>query len=130
LGLETFVGKTVGPYEFEADGARIEAFEKAVGAQESQTGAPPTFLTVCRQGEFDLLTQMEISLSQVLHGEQEYVSLEALLPGDRLSYTTRLGQATVKKIGAFLIFETAVTALRASAIIEVGTARTTIMVRG
>ena len=130
MDLESFIGKMVGPFEFEAQGTRIEAFCEAVGSRATPVGAPPTFLTVCRQGEFELLTQMGIALSQVLHGEQEYVTPEAVLPGDCLSYSTRLGQAIEKKIGTFLVFETEVKTQRSEKMIIVGTARTTIVVRG
>jgi hypothetical protein len=132
-----WVGRAAGPYEEDVSLERIQAFCRAAGARETRI-APPTFLTVCRRGEYDILTELGIELKQVLHGEQEYKLEQDILPGDRLSYTTRLAQAVNKQragAGALrvLIFETEVqTRVQGTDSVwkRVGVARTTVLVRG
>lgn len=103
-----FIGQTAGPYAELASEDRIAAFQKAIGT--SDPGVPPTFLTVFRRGEFELLERMGVSLAQVLHAEQEYEFFSELRSGDFLDFTTQLANAALKKGASgslkFLTFET------------------------
>lgn len=87
----------------------MKAFAQAVGAREREE-APPTFITVGRKGEFELLQRFGIPLSRVLHGEQEYQYLKPIRPGDSVEYVTRLANVLEKRgsnaFMQFLIFET------------------------
>ncbi len=128
MDLKNFVGKKIGPYTDQASPDRVAAFIAAVGAKD-RGEAPPTFMTVCRRGEFELLEQMGIPLSRVLHGEQEYLYEGRILSGDTLSYESWLAQAFEKKGSTplqFLVFETHVSVAGK----RVGTSKTTIIVRG
>lgn len=124
LSLKSKVGTKVGPYEDSASVERLAAFAQAVGAKSRQYGLP-TFLTVCRKGEFELLQKLNIPLSRVLHGEQEYVFENQIQPGSNLIYETTLATVLEKKGTTpmqFMVFETVVKG--------VGTSRSTIILRG
>lgn len=111
---------------------RLQAFCAAVGAKY-RGFAPPTFLTVCREGEFDLLADMGIRLAQAIHADQEYTYEEPILPGDVLKFESTLAKVLEKRgsSGAmkFLVFETQLTAVRSGRSLPAGSAKSTIMVR-
>lgn len=83
-------------------------FARAIG---SQSGNPlPVILTAFRHGEFELLDQIKIPLSRVLHGEQEYKITRTLLLADELAYQTEFTRyfsrsGSTEKL-TFMIFET------------------------
>ena len=128
MASESRIGTSVGPYEEDVSASRIRAFSLAVGARDSEQ-APPTFLTIFRQGEFALLNNLGISLSSILHGEQEFFHLTPIFAGDRLRYSTRLAEMVDKKSMRLITFETQVHALRGTETVSVGTSRTVIVVR-
>jgi hypothetical protein len=135
INLKDQVGRKVGPYEESADPERIDRFRRAVGAAPG-SAAPPTFLTICRKGEFALFEKFGFKLSNVLHAEQLYAYGEPILAGDRLVYETWLANALEKSGSSgkmrFLTFETEVMVFRKGApgFLRAGGARTTIVVRG
>lgn len=129
------VGSEAGPYEEHLSVERMAEFARSVSA--AMPGIPPTWLTLCRKGEFELLTRAGFRLDQVLHGEQEYRYLEGYAAfEDALSskskdelcvgYRTRLAEVTSKAGGGllFLVFETEVSVLA-----PIAMARTTIVIR-
>ncbi len=109
MDLKSAIGKKAGPYRDEVTEEKIATFRGAIGASMGKE-APPTYLTRCRHGEFDLFTELGISLSSVLHAEQEYRYEHPIVAGDVLEFETELSQAFEKKGSAgtltFLIFET------------------------
>src|SRR5437762_3367019 len=115
-----------GPYRETLTAERIRGFAKSVCAQ-TRAVVPPTLLTICRRGEFELFGKLGFKLSQVLHAEQEYVYEKAIpANGDlNLSYETTLAQAFEKKGASgsmkFFVFETRVE--------NIGTTRTTVIVK-
>lgn len=124
-------GAVSNSYKEKISDERIREFCGAVGADVAST-APPTFLTVFRAGEFELLERMGIALASVLHGEQTYLYNSDLRAGDEVSFKTTLTSVHEKK-GArgqmtFLSFETLIEAAGARTR-RVGTSRTTIIVR-
>ena len=108
---------------------RLKIFASAIGA--SSILDLPTFLTVFREGEFEVVDRMGIALSQVLHGEQEYVLKSAIKPGDEISYFTTLMSVHEKKGKAatlhFLVLETDFIETKSDR--DIGTSRTTFVVR-
>ena len=97
MDLKSFVGTNVGPYEEEASAEKLRRFATAIGATP-RSEAVPTYLTVCRKGEFDLLQKMGVPLTQILHGEQQYEFLAPIHPGDHLTYTTAVIHCIEKKM--------------------------------
>jgi hypothetical protein len=131
LDLKSRVGETAGPFQETAEAARVSLFAKAVSAREiPEINVPPTYPTVCRKGEFELLRRFNIELAHVLHGEQEYAYTAPIRVGDIMSYDTTLVQANRKQGTAgslqFLVFETRIRVGEEVAVI----ARSTIVVRG
>jgi hypothetical protein len=110
----------------------LRAFCDAVGSKY-RGEAPPTFPTVLREGEFDLLDQMGIQLAQALHADQEYTYEDRILPGDVLSFESTVTKAFEKKgtrgTTKFLVFETPFIASRSGRSVSVGCAKSTIIVR-
>jgi hypothetical protein len=133
LSLKTEVGKVAGPFREAVSRERIELFCQAAGACHEGV-APPTFFTVFRKGEFDLLQSLGLSLAQVLHADQEYEYEAPVLAGDFVHFQTTLTHVLEKQRAdsfmQFLTFETELKAERASEIVIVGKAKSTIVVRG
>lgn len=110
---------------------RIDSFCAAVGAKDTRI-APPTFMTICRESEFELFEKLEIPLSSILHAEQLYTYGEPIRAGAELEYQTELSTVLEKSGGsgkmAFLTFDTRVL-IKTQANAEAGTSRTTVVVR-
>ncbi|MGZ3689222.1 MAG: FAS1-like dehydratase domain-containing protein [Bdellovibrionota bacterium] len=122
------VGKKVGPYRETITPQRIDAFRAAVGAG-AYSAVPPTYLTIFRRGEFDLMKELRVQLSSVLHADQDYLYEHELGAGDAISYETTLANVIDKNGPSgsmqFVTFETVVT--KAGARAAVG--RTTIVIK-
>ena len=110
MDFKSWVGKKAGPYAFEFEASRVTSFAKSIGysLSEPPTEVPPTFLTVCREAESELFTEMGIDLAQVLHGEQTYSFKRSICVGEILAYTTQLIHCLEKRknVMILLIFET------------------------
>lgn len=74
----------------------IDRFCRAVNAEANRV-APATFLTLFRKGEFELFKDLGITLSSVLHTDQEYSFDADVVAGDVLAYTTKLVSVLEKK---------------------------------
>lgn len=107
--FKALVGQKLGPCEDRIDADRVHRFRLAVGDSGVQE-VPPTYLTVFRQLEVELFEVFGISITKVLHTEQEYTLFRPLKPGMEILYETLLANALQKKgknIGvSFLVFET------------------------
>lgn len=91
---------------------------------------PPTFLTRYRIGEFELFSRLGIELASVLHAEQAYGYAEPIVAGDTLHYETSFTQLVEKRELSFLTFETRFESERGGKRVPIGTAKTTIVVKG
>ncbi len=89
MDLKSRVGQKAGPYHEEVTLDWLRSFAQAVRGR-FRSRAPSTFMTICRRGEFQLLNEMGIPLTSVLHGEQEYRYETVILPGDTIRYDTEL----------------------------------------
>lgn len=80
-------GKEYPPVPFEIDGARVAAFARAIGADESE-GVPPTFAAVYSLGATapQLFSDPEaaIDFAKLLHAEQEFAWERQPAVGERL----------------------------------------------
>jgi acyl dehydratase len=92
---------------------RDEAAARAVGY--SATPAPPTYLFCLElmdaERPFEFLTELNIDLARVLHGEQRFSYHAPVVVGDTLTFQSRVTDVTDKKGGAMtmVVVETAVT---------------------
>jgi len=131
LHLKPHVGKKTGPYKEKLSDQRVAEFAKSVGAASGTV--PPTLLTICRKGEFDLFQELKIPLSRVLHGEQEYSYETEIQPTDTLVYETTLAQAMEKQGSKtsmqIVILETRVQVERAGKLAPAALSKTTIVLR-
>ena len=64
---------------------------------------PPTFLTIFRKGEFELLLKLEIPVKKVLHGEQSYRFYKDLKTNTNYKGTTTVLQNIEKKSKSILM---------------------------
>ena len=110
--IKSFLHHRSNVHKFEVTEGRLRAFCQSVGA-EYRESAPPTFMTVFRDGEFELFDRMGIQLKTVLHADQEYRYENLILPGDQLEFQAVMTKAFEKKsskgsVMRFLTFETEV----------------------
>lgn len=110
----------------------LALFCKATKIRET-VEVPPTYYTTFRLGEFELFQKFEISLSSILHAEQEYTYERPLHAGDRVQYITRLEHVLEKKTPHaamhFLSLVTEVRLERESHTLPCGTSKTTIVIK-
>jgi N-terminal half of MaoC dehydratase len=112
---------------------RIRQFCEVIGTP--YTGiAPPTFHTIFRDGEFHILANLGLSLSRLLHADQEYYYKGKISPGDQIEYDTTLTKAIEKKgengSTYFLVYETEVRRVLDGVAPEIlATSKTTIISR-
>ena len=130
LPLKSKIGTRSHHYEEEVTEKRIVDFCKAVGMSDTSK-APPTFLTVFRKGEFDLLQMLHLKLSNALHAEQEYDYEDSIRAGDRVRFETVVAQVVEKQSSTgrlqFLVLETEFEALHNGVSRRVGKAKSTIV---
>ena len=107
---------------------KIKKFCIAVGASDDSV-APPTYFTVCRHGEFELFQVLGISLSSVLHADQEYTYESEVRAGEVISFQTTLVSVMEKRGGAlrFLTLETRFVSNRDQR--QLGTAKSVVVIR-
>ena len=106
----------------------IEQFSTAVQAGVSSE-VPGTFLTLFRQGEFELFQRLGVPLSKILHAEQEYIYLVPLQAEMEFEYETTLAQVLEKRgASGAMSFLTLETEFR-SGVQKIATGRTTVVVR-
>lgn len=102
---ESIIGKAGKPYEVVIEADRIKAFAKALQDTnplftDDSSGktlyAPPTFPTTFGFA-FDLLSELNIDLLRLLHGEQEYEYFKPIKAGDTLVCTSRIADVSEKE---------------------------------
>lgn len=116
---QSHIGKVFDPFEVEVEKGAIIKFADAVGDQnplysdrKGDLEAPPTFGTTFRpaEGFFQTFTDLDIDLTKVLHGEEEYEYLKPIKPGDTLVCQTKVANVFEKsgKSGGmdFVVLET------------------------
>lgn len=111
MDLKSLIGQKLGPYPEKADPKRIQDFQKTVcSTVHGDWEVPPTFMTVCRQGEFDWVDRLGFEISEVLHGEQEYEYVHPVRLGEEVVYETTLTNLMEKRsskgVMIFLIMAT------------------------
>ncbi|MBI2711760.1 MAG: MaoC family dehydratase N-terminal domain-containing protein [Bdellovibrio sp.] len=74
---------------------RIADFCAAIGLPVSKE-APPTFMTVFRGGEFELLQKLGLQLSKALHADQHYEYYGPICVGDSIQFETQVSQVLEK----------------------------------
>lgn len=129
---KAMVGRKSSVHRYDATEESLRRFCQAIGGRY-RGEAPPTFMTIFRVGEFEILKQMSIPLQSVLHADQEYRYEAPILAGDPIEYQTVLTRA-FEKTGSsgsmrFFVFDTEVRALRAEGPVVVGGSKTTLIVR-
>lgn len=131
--FKSYIGETSGVQRLPIAPERIEAFCGAIHAK-NRGEAPPTFLTIARDGEFGMLKKLGVPLQNLLHVDQEYTYEGSLYAGDELIYETSLAQVLEKKSAngsmTFFIFETQFRARRDQHERKVGVAKTNLLARG
>ena len=129
MDIKKFSGERSSLKTFVVTEERLKQFATSIGASSIQD--LPTFLTIFRDGELEVVERMGISLSQVLHGEQEYTLKSAILPGDEISYFTTLMSVHEKKGKSstlhVLTLETDYVETKSDR--DIGTAKTTFVIR-
>ena len=129
MDIKKFSGERSSLKTFVVTEERLKEFAASIGALSIQD--LPTFLTVLRDGEFEVVERMGISLSQILHGEQEYTLNSAVQPGDEISYFTTLMNVHEKKGKSstlhVLLLETDFVETKSDR--DVGTSKTTFVIR-
>ena len=132
LSLKSEIGRSAGPFYETVTSEQIVAFAKAVGLPETQI-APPTFMTVFRRGEFELLRLIGVDLSHILHAEQEYEYIQDLSAGDQIRIESKLSHVAEKQTSSvdmkFLTFETSIHIEGNSAESLAGKAKTLMVIR-
>jgi acyl dehydratase len=116
-----FLGYELPPHTTTVDAWRLAFFAKAIGETDpiyaSQDAAraaghpniplPPTFIFCLEQGRpnaYQLMDDMGIHISRVLHGEQHFEYLAPVYCGDILTFRTRITDIYDKKGGALEFF--------------------------
>jgi hypothetical protein len=130
--VKSLIGKRSEKQTFHVTEERLKQFCAAVGAVY-EGEAPPTFMTVFRESEFRVFSDLNIALSRVLHADQEYRYTGKILPGDDLEFDTVLTKAVEKQISTgssiFMVYETEIRARRKGDIVPVGVSKTTVIIR-
>ena len=119
-------------HHYQATEESLRRFCEAVGARYREE-APPTYMTIFRQGEFEILDKMSIPLKNVLHADQEYRYVNGIRAGDSIEFETVLTRAFEKGgstgLMRFFVFDTEVRARRESGLVVIGSAKSTIISR-
>ena len=132
ISLKEQIGVCSATHQEEISSERIAAFCRAVGFPVSSV-SPPTFLTVFRRGEFELLQKLGLNLSNALHADQHYEYIEPIRAGDRIQFETHVSQVleknSPKQNMQFLTLETPIQKVTDQGIILVAKAVSTLVFR-
>jgi hypothetical protein len=102
--MQDKVGIQFTPSTFEIEKGKVKEFAMAIGDSNPyyQTGEvlPPTFATVIEMwggtDYLELAEKLELEISKVLHGEQEYEYFGKIKVGDRVAGLTRVSSVISK----------------------------------
>jgi acyl dehydratase len=123
------IGRSFTPVTARVEPGRLRYFLNTLGEQNpvyrdetaaraagySAMPAPPTYLFCLElmdaERPFEFLTELNIDLARVLHGEQRFSYHAPVVVGDTLTFQSRVTDVTDKKGGAMtmVVVETAVT---------------------
>jgi len=110
--FKPLIGNVSKFYEETLPAERFALFAECANASvaTADTSSIPTFFTIFRHGEFELISSFELHLKQILHAEQEYEFFKPLAAGEKIRFQTRLADVLEKKgkdsFLHFLVFET------------------------
>ncbi len=96
---QKWVGERSKVYEAALTPAVLQGFAHSVAWSASEYGSslPPTWITTCRDGEFELFKRFGVPLSRVLHTDQAFEFLHPeRAPEGTVSYSTVLEKALEK----------------------------------
>lgn len=109
LPLKNKIGTRSGSHTEVVTAERIKAFCQAVGVSQYDE-APPTFLTVFRRGEFEMLQTLGLELANALHADQQYDIIQPIRAGNQIRFETEVSQVlekvSTKQNMQFLTLET------------------------
>ncbi len=105
LSLQGKVGMELKTFTFEIEKGKIREFALAIGdnhpSYESGESLPPTFATVMEMWGgadfFEIIERLELDITNVLHGEQEYIYLGKIKVGDKVTGITKVKDVLNKK---------------------------------
>ena len=113
------IGEVFEPFEEEVEKGAIIKFALAIGDpnplyndRKRSLEAPPTFATTFQgpDGFFQIFTDLDIDLTKVLHGEEEYEYFKPIVPGDVITCQTKVADVFEKSgksgVMTFLVLET------------------------
>ena len=142
---QSAVGRGFTPVTARVEPGRLRYFLKTLGEQNpvycdelvardegySATPVPPTYLFCLEMMDaerpFEFLTDLNIDLARVLHGEQRFAYHASVVVGDTLTFKSRVTDVADKKGGAMtlVVIETEVTNQHGAHVAE--TARTIVV---
>lgn len=123
MAFEEFIGKTYPPFAVEVENGRLRLFAKAVGATDpvytdeaaaaaagyAALPAPPTYaFSIAMDGgqSFNVLEDMGIPLTKVVHGHQGFDYHRPIVAGDVIGGRQTVRAVYDKKGGALMFIET------------------------
>lgn len=105
-------GKVYPEVSFVVEPERLAAFRRVVGVTGASAGAgvspggvPPTFATAAEFTVFPRLLadpELDLDLTRVVHGSQEYVYARSLVEGETLQVRARIETVRVRGANGFL----------------------------
>lgn len=115
---QSAVGRSFAPVTARVEPGRLRYFVNTIGERNpiyrdaevartqgySAIPAPPTYLFCLEMLDFDdpfeFLTELEINLTRILHGEQSFTYHAPVVVGDTITFRSRVTGVTDKKGGA------------------------------
>jgi len=103
--LESYIGLVSKDYHYDVTVDDVQEFSNAVAHPNDLLPVSPVYFTKLRDGEFEILEKMGISLADLLHGEQEYEYFSDIKIGVSIVCHSRLKNMITKKNGELIILE-------------------------
>ncbi len=122
---KSFIGYVFSPIAIEVEKGRLRFFSKAIGnddpiytdeeaaklAGHPSLPVPLTFLfclEMDRENPLDFLDLLNIDISRILHGEQEFICHAMAYAGDQITFSNRISDIYERKGGAleFIVIDT------------------------
>lgn len=135
-----YIGRQLAPSVLTVDRTRLQFFAKAIGEQDpvysdvaaakaagyADLPAPPTFLFAVELDSgttMQLLTELDIPLTKLLHGEQSFRYHQPVCAGDTVTVESSITDIYEKKGGKleFVVKDSRVTNQKGELVAELGT---------
>ena len=113
---QSAVGRSFTPVTAHVEPGRLRYFFNTIGEGNAEAAraqgyaaipVPPTYLFCLEMMDaerpFEFLTELNIDLARVLHGEQSFTYLAPVVVGDTLMFQSRVTSVTDKKGGAMTL---------------------------